>query len=964
MKQEAAAQLESELRRKIKGDVLFDRMSRLIYATDASLYQMIPMGVVLPKDKEDLIQAVRTAARDRVPILPRGGGTSLAGQAVSPGLVIDCSKHLNRIIEIDTNQRWVRVEPGIVLDELNQSLQPTGLFFSPDPATSSRANIGGMIGNNSSGTRSIRYGKTIDKILDVGVLLSTGEEIRFGPLDRAGLDQKCRQNDREGEIYRKVRQLVRDNRDEIKRRYPKVMRRVSGYNLDALLDEENFNLASLMVGSEGTLGVVTEARFQLDPIPAARAVAVIHFNDLFDAIRTVQELLTFNPSAVEILDRYGLDLGRTNPAVASLCSTFLKGAPEAVLIVEFSEDSEERVRERMASLEASSLVRDRAYHVHKAWSIEEQNTVWQVRKSTLGVLQSTKGDAKPLPFIEDSCVPVEVLGDYIARVMEICSKHGRQMALYAHASVGVIHVRPVLNLKKQEDVEIMQSISHEVFEEVKKFGGSWSGEHGDGRARSYKLKEFFGERIYEVLKEIKRLFDPLNVMNPGNIIDAPPMTDNLRIHPDYKVAFPTTHYRFGVEQGFDRAIEMCTGVGQCRKTLTGTMCPSYMVTRDEEHSTRGRANALRMAISGQFGPEGFTSHRLYDVLDLCLECKACKSECPSNVDMAKLKAEFLAHYYDHHRMPLGKRLMANARRTAEISSRVPRLANLATQNYLSRLVLEKVAGIDRRRKLPSYAPKTLAAWFKKRKPRPVGPSSPVVALFADTFTNFYEPQIGQAATHVLEAAGFRVVLAEGGCCGRPLLSSGLLQQGKQAGSDLMRRLHTFTGQDIPVVVLEPSCFATLLDDHMDLLDEQELCQEVMERVMTLEQFLGQPDSRDRLRQILQPAPSRVLLHGHCQQKALIGTAATRSVLAEIPGSQTTEIDAGCCGMAGSFGYQAGHYEISQRIGERRLLPAVRKLEEGAVACAAGFSCRSQIEHFTGRTALHPAQVLASCLKRT
>ena len=935
-------------------------MSRALYSTDASLYQIDPSVVVVPRHDGDVIAAVTLAAEYAVPVLPRGGGTSLAGQTVSAGMVLDFSKYMNRVLDVDPERRIVRVQPGVILDNLNQHLAPHELFFAPDVATSTRANIGGMLGNNSSGTRSVRYGKTVDHIRCIRSLLATGETLEFERLDRTGLERKSAQSNREGDIYRRMRELVGAKREAIREHFPRVMRRVSGYNLDELLDEEEFNLARLLVGSEGTLAATLEATLNLEPIPGARLVAVLHFEELMRAIRTVPAILKYSPSAVELLDHYGMNMAKQSPSFARLCREFIEGDPDAVLIVEFSDGTEQAVRSQFESMVRDDDVRNHIYAIHEARTPAEQADVWKVRKSTLGVMMGIRGDFKPVAFIEDSCVPVEHLADYVRQIQDICRRFDRQLSLYAHASVGVIHLRPVLNLKQAEDLRILARISEQAFELVRKYGGSWSGEHGDGLVRSYKLREFFGDEIYEAFREVKRIFDPLGLMNPGKIVDAEPPTEHLRIHPDYRVSHPPTYYRFEREMGFGRAVEMCTGVGHCRKTISGTMCPSYIATLDEEHSTRGRANALRSAISGRLGPDGFTSERLYQVLDLCLECKACKSECPSNVDMAKMKAEFLSHYYERHGLPLQKRLVAGSRRSAEIASRWPAVANLIAGSGIARYLLERFAGFDGRRRLPKYADSTLVHWYRHRKSSSAAEPRPVVSLFADTFTNFYEPVVGRSACELLETLGFSVRLIAPGCCGRPLISAGLLRKARLNGAKLIRNLEGIPG---PLLVLEPSCYSTLKDDYLDLMEDMQRTRRVVDRIFTLEEFLSAPENEERLESAFETEVRRLLFHGHCQQKALIGAEPTLRLLHRMPGVEIEEVPAGCCGMAGSFGYEKDHYELSEKIGSRHLLPAVRAAAPDTRIVVSGFSCRCQIEHFTGRKAMHPVEVLAEAIRK-
>ena len=958
MEQVQLQNFKDALRRKIEGDLLFDEMSCLLYSTDASLYEIKPLGIVLPRTREDIVQAVRTAIKYRVPVLPRGGGTSLAGQTVTSGLVVDCSKYLTRILEVNETEGWARVQPGVVRDNLNDFLKSHHLHFAPDVSTSSRANIGGMIGNNSAGVRSILYGKTVDHVLELTVILSTGEELLLQAVDAQQLSEKCSQEDREGDIYRGVCSIVSENRDEIVRRYPKVMRRVGGYNLDELLDKNIFNLAKLMVGSEGTLAFVVEAKINLEPLPKTSVVSVLHFDDLIEAVSAVPIITQHQPSAIEIMDSYGLELAFSNPAIAPLCSQFVQGKPQAILVVEFGGESEAEIRPRWAQMKEALEKETTVYAFYDAWESTSQQTVWDVRKHALGILLGMQGDAKPLPFIEDAGIPVQHLSQYISKVLKICQSHNRPVALYAHASAGVIHVRPILNLKQTEDVHILQAISSEVFDLVRSYGGSWSGEHGDGLVRSYKNKEFFGDQLYQAFRTTKQIFDPSGLMNPGKIIDSQDIAENLRIHPGYHADTPPSHFRFAQEQGFDRAVEMCTGVGHCRKTLSGTMCPSYMATREEEHSTRGRANALRMAMSGRFGLRGLTSHRLHNVLDLCLECKACKSECPSKVDMARLKAEFLAHYYEEHGLPLGKKLFSNVRETARLASHLPSLSNSILKNRFSRWLLEKVAGIDQRRVPPLVAGQTLTGWFADNKPPADSEKGQPVALFVDTFINFYEPHIGIAAIQLLRKLKCEIRLVDAGCCGRPLISAGQLATAKNQGRKLIGNLQELAKQLIPIIVLEPSCLSTLRDDYIDLMDDEALCRQVLPHVLSLEEFLTSARMKTGFSQAIGVGPARILFHGHCQQKALFGTGTSLQALSALKETQLVEIDSGCCGMAGSFGYEKSHYGISEQIGDLRLFPAVRAASPETELVASGFSCRSQIQHFTGRRARHLAEVLA------
>jgi FAD/FMN-containing dehydrogenase/Fe-S oxidoreductase len=947
-----------ELRGSLMGEVRFDEAARVLYATDASPYEIKPYGVVLPKTREDIRRTLEVARRYKLPVLPRGGGTSLAGQTVGRAIVVDVSKYLDRVLEFSETARTVKVEPGVVRDNLNLYLKPFKLQFTPDVSTTNRANIGGMVANNSAGTRSIKYGKTVDQVVSMTVMLADGTVTEFRELTGAELHEKLRAPGLEGEIYRTVHRLVREHEAEIHARFPKVMRRVGGYNLDELTGDKPFNLAKLVAGSEGTLAFILDVTLRLSPIPAHKCLALLHFDTLEKSLRAVQHINHHGPSAVETLDDTLLELGLQNPNLAPLLS-WLQGRPAAVLMVEFDGESEQEMLAGLQSLQADPTVAELAYALHVAYGPQEQAEVWEVRKGGLGVFNTMKGAAKPVPLIEDAAIPPESLAEYIPAVAAICAKHGVKMVSYGHASVGVIHVRPVLDLKTREGIEAFRKISEETFELVRRYGGSWSGEHGDGLIRSYKNRELFGDTLYEAFRELKRAFDPEGLFNPGKIVDAPPITDNLRYGEGYTALPIATHFDFSKDDGFMGAIEMCTGVGACRKTTTGTMCPSYMVTRDEEHSTRGRANLLRDAMNGRLSG-GLTSREVYDALDLCLECKACKAECPSRVDMAKLKYEFLQHFYDAHGTPLSARVLGHAATVAPVGRFLAPLANALLPLAPVRWLMEKTAGIDRRRVMPPYANASFHQWVARRETRREeahAPERPKVALFADTWTMYNEPEVGVAATEVLEALGYAVEHVRYRCCGRPQISKGLLREAKALARRNVAALQTYVARGVPVVGLEPSCVAAFQDDYRDLVPG-EATEAVAGHVKMIDQFLAKAWTKGELEPgaVFHKNGAHVMLHGHCQQRAIQGTASTKAVLGWVS-DNVFEVDSGCCGMAGSFGY--GHFELSMQIGERRLFPAVREHDGETVAC--GFSCRHQIRDGTGRRAKHLTQLLAEAL---
>ncbi len=955
--------LEREMRAAVKGEVRFDDKARALYATDASTYRIAPIGVVVPLDEDDVRAAVRVAAAHGAPILPRGGGTSLAGQTVGEAVVIDVSKYLVKVLELNLEERWVRVQPGVVRDQLNRYLAPHGLQFTPDVATTNRANVGGMVANNSSGTHSIKYGKTVDQVISLRVLLSDGTELELGPQDAAGLQRKLADEGREGDLYRTVKRVVDANADEIEARYPKVMRRVGGYNLDELVGDGPFNLAKLVCGSEGTLALILEAKVAITSLPPKRVLDMRHFDTLEKALTAVQYINRHGPAAVELLDRDLFELGRANPHMAALTS-WVQGDPAAVLLVEFDGETEEELERQVASLASDPEVSSLSYASFVAKVPAQQEEIFQLRRDGLGIYATMKGRKKPTPFIEDAAIPVDKLPFYIPEVVEVCERHGARVVMYAHASVGVIHVRPLLDLKDEAGIDAYRDISAEVFELVLKYGGSWSGEHGDGLIRSYQNRRLFGDKLYEAFIEVKRAFDPGWLMNPGKVVEAPPITEDLRYGKDYPAVELHTHFDFSNQEGFLGAIEACTGVGACRKVDVGSMCPSYMGTRDEDHSTRGRANVLREAITGGL-PGGLTSKAVYEVLDLCLECKACKAECPSQVDMAKLKYEWQQHYYDDHGTPLSARAFANVGRVAPLGQALAPVANALLPLKPVRWLMEKVVGVDARRVLPRYEPQRFERWFERRdRPAPEDRSPAAaetrgkVALFADTWTRFNDHGPGKAAVRVLDALGYEVELVAYGCCARPQISKGMLRDAKKMATANVAQLKRYVDAGVPVVGLEPSCVAAFTDDYPDLVPGDDT-RAVAKNVRMVEDFLAKEWTAGRFKpeDHFERSEEPVLFHGHCHQKSVLGTSYTAAVLGWVA-EDVEVLDAGCCGMAGSFGY--GHHDLSMTIGERRLFPAVRA-HDGATA-APGFSCRHQIADGTDDEAVHPIQVLARHLK--
>jgi FAD/FMN-containing dehydrogenase/Fe-S oxidoreductase len=965
--------LRSELERTIEGEVRFDRVSRALYSTDASVYQIEPLGVVVPRTREDVIAAVRIAARHGISITARGGGTSQAGQAIGTGLQIDTSKYLNRVVEVNAAERWAWIEPGVVLDELNAQLKPHGVRFAPDISTASRATVGGMIANNSSGARSVLYGKTIDHVLEQHVVLSDGSVAHFRPLDSSQLETASTGDTLEARCYRTVRELAASCAQEIDRRFPKVLRRVGGYNLDEFVDLATpFNLSKIIVGSEGTLALVVAAKVNLVPLPAAKAVLTIEFDELLDALAATPLVLRHRPSAVEVMDRFILDHAKESAALEALRRSIIDGDPGALLCVEMYGDRPEELLPRLDALERDLGSSGFRCRWRRAIAPADQARIWSFREASLGLSMAMKGDDKSLSFVEDTAVAPEKLRDYIDRFLRIVHEHDTVAGVYAHASVGCLHVRPVVNLKTADGIRKFESIAGAIADLVLEFGGALSGEHGDGLVRGPFTEKMFGPVLYEAFRGVKRAFDPDGLFNPGKIVDTPPMTSNLRYGAGYKTAEPVTYFDYRDHGGLGRAVEMCSGLGACRKTLEGTMCPSYMATREEKHSTRGRANTLRLAMAGRLGDAKLSDHDVYDVLDLCLECRACKAECPVGVDVARFKSEFLAGYWQRNGMPLRARVVGNVRRVSEWGSRFAPIANLVSGSGVGRWLNERLLGLDRRRTPPRFASRTFEQRFAARaasspiaSPQSLAPARAVV-LFNDTFTNFNHPEIGMAATEVLEAAGVRVQLAAHGCCGRPLISQGLLERARDTAAATVDALYPSASRGERILFLEPSCLSAIREDAPSLLrgEAQRKSHLVAEACLSFEEYIEEESKSQALQLNLRAGPATVLLHGHCHQKAMGALAPARALLSRIPGAAVVDLDAGCCGMAGSFGYAKEHYEVSRQIGERKLLPAARALTEASVLVAAGTSCREQVKHFTGVAAHHPALLLRSLLQET
>ncbi len=942
------------------GDVEVERYRRLLYATDASIYEMEPVAVVYPRSAEDVGHVMRVAEQHGVPVLPRGGGTSLSGQTVNHAIVLDFTTHMADVIAIDPDGQTARVQPGVVLAELNKALRPHGLQYPIDPSTANRATIGGGVGNNSCGAHSGVYGKTVDNVVALEVVLSDGSTATLEALNE---DEAAARGSREGleaDIYRGVRALAREHRAEVEKRFPKILRRVSGYNLDEVPEEGPLNLAKVVVGSEGTLATVTEATVRVVPIPPAKMLAALHFRTVVEAAAATVRANAHGPSAVELVDDTIIERCRESAGFRDLVA-FVEGEPGALLLVEFAGERAEEVEAKVEGLRADLVGEEGAFAAVVAREAAEQQRMWRMREAGLGLLMSLRGDAKPASFVEDTAVAPERLAEYVARFDALVKARGLRPAYYGHASVGCLHIRPVVDLKDAEGLANAEGLAEEIADLVLEFGGSLSGEHGDGIVRGVFTERMFGPQLTRAFRELKALWDPQGLLNPGKIVETPPFSDNLRLSPATVNAELHTELDFAFEGGLARAAEQCNGQGACRK-LDGGMCPSYMVTGDEEHSTRGRANLLRQALNGALPLEDLTSERMREALDLCVECKACKTECPSGVDFAKLKYEVQAQSSAAHGAPLRDRVFARIRVLSALTSPVAPLANTVARLGPARAFLERAGAVDRRRPLPAFAPQRFGRWWARR-PRPEGEASRGEAVYlVDTFTEYFHPEVGRAAVRVLEALGYAVtVVPKLECCGRPAISKGQLGLARGWAEANVARLEPYTRRGVPIVGTEPSCLLTLRDEYRDLLPG-ERAEAVAGQAVLLDELVARVAGEDALVADLFGTGSggEVLVHAHCHQKALAGADATLRAL-EVAGYAPSLVDSGCCGMAGSFGFEREHYEVSQEMGAYRLFPAVEAAGAEVAVAVTGVSCRQQIGHFTSRRPRHVAELLAESL---
>ena len=963
-----------KLSRALQGDLYFDKMMRTLYATDASSYRELPLAVAIPKTQSDLSILIQFANENKTSLIPRTAGTSLAGQVVGNGIIVDVSKHFNKILELNKEEGWVRVQPGVIRDELNLYLKPHGLFFGPETSTANRAMIGGMVGNNSCGSNSVVYRSTREHLLEVNALLSDGSEVVFSSISTDDFHTKCELPTLEGAIYKSVRSLLSnyDNQVEIRKEFPKksVVRRNTGYAVDLLVEMdpftaggEPFNFCSLIAGSEGTLALITEIKLNVVPAPPKETgLLCVHFNSIDESLHANLIGLKYHPSASELIDHYILECTKENRE-QSKNRFFVQGDPGAILVIEFVKETREEILALTNAVEADMRAAGLGYHFPVLFGADTKK-IWALRKAGLGLLSNLPGDEKAVPVIEDTAVDVVDLPNYIRDFNEILQKHGLYSVHYAHAGSGEIHLRPIINLKTVEGNQLFRTIAEEVATLVKKYDGSLSGEHGDGRLRGEFIKQMVGEKNYSLLKQVKTTWDPNNIFNPNKIVDTPSMNSMLRYEPGQVTPTFETIFRFHKQDILQHA-EQCNGSGDCRKTHLsgGTMCPSYMATRNEKDTTRARANILREFLTHSSKENRYNHKEIYDVMSLCLSCKACKSECPSNVDMAKLKAEFLQHYYDANGVPLRSKLIANFTATAKLGSTAPSIYNFVMSNVVTGTLIKALSGFAIKRSMPKLSKQTLHKWYQKNY---IAPANPIktIYLFCDEFTNYNDAEIGVKAIQLLTALGYEVIIPEHGESGRTWLSKGLVRKAKLIANNNIQLLSKVVTANNPIIGLEPSAILTFRDEYPDLATDEnvEAAKQLAINSFFIDEFLAKEMEAGVItKEKFTKESKSVLLHGHCQQKAVGSLADSVKILSFPENYKVETIASGCCGMAGSFGYEEEHYEVSMNIGELVLFPKVRANKDTCTIAAPGTSCRHQIKDGTGAKALHTVEVLFEAL---
>lgn len=966
------------LAKELKGELYFDKTMRILYATDASAYREMPLAVAIPSTVDDIRKLIAFARKEKTSLIPRTAGTSLAGQVVGNGIIVDVSKNFTAILELNIEEKWVRVQPGVIRDELNLFLKPHGLFFGPETSTANRAMIGGMVGNNSCGSNSVVYRSTREHLLEVKALLSDGSEASFGELDIEAFHAKCEGETLEANIYKTVRSLLSnyDNQLEIRKEFPKksVERRNTGYAIDELLEtapftagQPDFNFCKLIAGSEGTLAFITEIKLNVVPLPPKETgLLCVHFNSIDESLRANIIAMQFRPSASELIDHYILECTKNN-IEQTKNRFFVQGDPGAILVIEFCRNTKEEITAIAAEVETAMRNAGLGYHFPLLFG-DDTKKIWTLRKAGLGLLSNLPGDEKAVPVIEDTAVDVSDLPAYIAEFNQILIKHRLNAVHYAHAGSGELHLRPIINLKTEEGNQLFRTIAEEIATLVKKYNGSLSGEHGDGRLRGEFIKQMVGEKNYGLLKQIKQIWDPENIFNPNKIVDTPSMNTMLRYTPGQQTPAFKTIFRYHDQDVLQHA-EQCNGSGDCRKTHLsgGTMCPSFMATKNEKDTTRARANILREFLTNSDKLNRFDHKEIYEVMDLCLSCKGCKSECPSNVDVAKLKAEFLQQYYDANGVPFRSKLIANFTKSAQFGALVPGMYNFMVTTPWIANTIKRLSGFAVQRSLPTLHKTTLSNWHKNRLQKAgnaLQNERRKVYLFCDEFTNYNDTEIGQKAILLLEKLGYEVFIPQHEESGRTWLSKGLIREAKKIANRNIVAVSKIVNANTPLIGIEPSAILTFRDEYIDLADDENLAaaKALAKNTFLIDEFIAMEiDNGNISRDLFTQEKKRVILHGHCQQKALSSVAPSFKLLSFPKNYSVEVIPSGCCGMAGSFGYEREHYDLSMKIGELVLLPTVRKQDADVIIAAPGTSCRHQIKDGTARKALHPVEVLFDAL---
>ena len=950
--------LTSELADCVQGEVKADFFSKRIYSIDASIYQIEPMGVVYPKNCQDILQVITFAKKHHIPIIPRGAGTGVAGGCLGKGLIIDVSKYMNRILEVNYDKEFAICEPGVIQDQLNAELSARGYRLGPDTSTGNRATIGGMVANNAAGSHSMWYGKMVDCVLETDLILSNGKRINLSSGENQQSATKSEPGKGLSNIYRVISDIRANLREEICDRFPKIQRRVSGYNLDELVNDKPLNLAKLITGSEGTLGIITGTKLEISRKPPFTGVCIIFFDDLIRALSVVEDILEFKPFAVELIDHHILQNASSNPLLRKK-NKWLTKIPAAILVVETTGESESQLVDKLNALDSKVnryRPKPKVVRLVDTPAIQE---VWKLRKAGLGLLMARRTNERAIAFLEDLAVPVPSLAKFIREFRSYIRSSGKEAGFYGHAGVGCIHVRPMLDLRKGHDIEIMVKMMEDISDMVLSYGGAISGEHGDGLVRSWLNEKMFGPKIYAAFNAIKVGFDPENLMNPGKIVNGQGPRENLRIGPEIHSRTIETAIDFENEGGFEFALSMCNGNGECRKTMNGTMCPSFHVTNDEKDTTRARAQSLLAALAKDNSISKFSSEDLYDIMELCIQCKGCKSECPSQIDMAKMKAEFLNHYYQSHRRPFRDYFFGSVDKFNRIGSMLSPFSNKLNNSSIHRRIMT-IFGLDLRRELPTFAVEKFSKWFKKNQPGLRKTYRDRVLLFVDTFTEFNYPEVGIAAIEILDRLNCKIAISPYHCCGRPLISKGFLKQAKAKASTNIKRLTPYVQNGYRIIGLEPSCILTLKDEYPALINNNK-AKDLARASSTIDVYLDELINKGAFDLSFRSEAGRVKLHGHCHQKAIEGVEPSLNILKAIPGLSSEAINSGCCGMAGSFGYEQEHYDFSLQIAETRLFPAIRACDDNTIIVANGISCRQQIKHGTNRDAQHLVSLLANRL---